>query len=306
MLHSHSESQTTLWALTFAKSLKPGDVVALEGDLGAGKTTICKGICKGLGFEGMVNSPSYSIVHEYPNNPPIYHLDLYRLKNTNDLYDIGIELFTFSKGITLIEWPQMAGDFPLNITYHIKIKIIDENERKISVGANPRGCPSFHQIFISLGTNIEPRKQRLAEARFALKNEEPLNWQESKIYETEPWGEPDQAKFLNQVVGFSSKKTPQQLLELCKNIEQKLGRQKREKWKEREIDLDLLYCENEILESENLTVPHTCIAQREFVLKPLCDIAPDFIDPKSKLSIKEMLAPIQPDSQARPAFCPAF
>jgi len=147
-------------------------------------------------------------------------------------------------------------------------------------------------VFISLGTNIEPREQRLADARLALKAEESLDWLESGIYETEPWGEPGQAKFLNQVVCFCSEKTPQQLLELCKNIEQKLGRQKREKWKEREIDLDLLYCGDEVLESEKLTIPHKYIAQREFVLKPLCDIAPDFVDPKSGLSIKEIYARI--------------
>ena len=147
----------------------------------------------------------------------------------------------------------------------------------------------MRDIFISLGTNIEPREARLADARCLLKIEESCDWQESEIYETEPWGEPEQAKFLNQVVGFSSEKTPQQLLYLCKNIEQKLGRQKREKWKEREIDLDLLYCGNLVLESENLTVPHPRIAQREFVLKPLCDIVPDFLDPKSGLSIKGML-----------------
>jgi 2-amino-4-hydroxy-6-hydroxymethyldihydropteridine diphosphokinase len=146
------------------------------------------------------------------------------------------------------------------------------------------------QIFISLGTNIEPREERLLEARFLLKAEEPLNWQESKIYETMPWGKTEQAKFLNQVVGFNSKKTPYQLLELCKNIEQKLGRQKREKWKEREIDLDLLYCGGEILQNEMLTVPHPYISQREFVLRPLCDIAPDFTDPGSKLTVEEMLA----------------
>jgi 2-amino-4-hydroxy-6-hydroxymethyldihydropteridine diphosphokinase len=192
------------------------------------------------------------------------------------------------------------------MTYRIEIKIINENERKISVEAISRSCPSFRQIFISLGTNIEPREQRLADARLALKAEEPLNWQESKIYETEPWGEPDQAKFLNQAVGFSSKKTPQQLLELCKRIEREQGRQKRGKWREREIDLDLLYCENDILEGENLTVPHPRIAQREFVLKPLCDIAPDFIDPGSKFSIKEMLAATQPNSQPHPAFYPVF
>ncbi len=128
---TNSEQETLNWALSFAKNLKPGDIIALEGDLGAGKTTLCKGICKGLGFNGMVNSPSYSIVHEYPNKPPIYHLDLYRLKKTDDLYDIGIELFTFSKGITFIEWPQMAGNFPLNITHSIKIKIAGENDRVI-------------------------------------------------------------------------------------------------------------------------------------------------------------------------------
>jgi len=93
---------------------------------------ICGAICKGLGFEGWVNSPSYAIVHEYRHNPPIYHIDLYRLKTPTDLYDIGIELYTFSNGITLIEWPQMAGDFPLNITHSVKIKIIGESEREIS------------------------------------------------------------------------------------------------------------------------------------------------------------------------------
>jgi len=267
MFHSHTHLQTESWAQTFAKSLKSGDVVALEGDLGAGKTAICAAICKGLGFEGTVNSPSYAIVHEYPHNPPIYHLDLYRLKTPADLYDIGIELYTFSKGITLIEWPQMAGDFPLNITYRIKIDITGDTDREILL---------FRQIFISLGSNIEPRDERLAEARNLLKSEEPLNWKESKIYETEPWGESAQAKFLNQVVSFSSEKTPQQLLSLCKAIEQKLGRQKREKWKEREIDLDLLYCGNEVVESAELTLPHPYIAQREFVLKPLREIAPDF------------------------------
>ena len=146
------------------------------------------------------------------------------------------------------------------------------------------------QIFISLGTNIEPRNERLAEARYLLKAEEPLNWQESQIYETTPWGKTDQANFLNQVIGFSSKKTPYELLEFCKNIEQKLGRQKREKWKEREIDLDLLYCGDEIIKSEILTIPHPYISEREFVLRPLCDIAPDFIDPVSKFTVKEMLA----------------
>jgi 2-amino-4-hydroxy-6-hydroxymethyldihydropteridine diphosphokinase len=146
------------------------------------------------------------------------------------------------------------------------------------------------QIFISLGTNIEPREGRLAQARELLRAEEPFGWQESGIYETEPWGETCQAKFLNQVVGFQSERAPHELLKLCKDIEEKMGRQKRDKWKEREIDLDLLYCGSSITNDEDLMLPHPYIAQREFVLKPLLDIAPDFIDPQSGKSVREMLA----------------
>jgi len=123
---TRSEQETVKLAFFFAKSLKSGDVIALKGDLGSGKTAFCRGICEGLGFAGTVNSPSYAIVHEYPNKPPIYHLDLYRLKNASDLYDTGID--EFSNGITLIEWP---GNFSLNITYSIEFKIISENEREI-------------------------------------------------------------------------------------------------------------------------------------------------------------------------------
>jgi tRNA threonylcarbamoyladenosine biosynthesis protein TsaE len=136
LLQSYSETQTEEWAFSFAKSLKPGDVIAISGSLGAGKTAICRGICKGLGFVGAVNSPSYAIVHEYPSEPPIYHLDLYRLKNAAELYDIGIELFAFSNGITLIEWPQIADDFPLNITHSVKIEICGENERVVKIEKN--------------------------------------------------------------------------------------------------------------------------------------------------------------------------
>jgi 2-amino-4-hydroxy-6-hydroxymethyldihydropteridine diphosphokinase len=149
------------------------------------------------------------------------------------------------------------------------------------------------EVFISLGTNIEPRRERLAHARELLKEQESLNWQESEIYETEPRGELAQAKFLNQAVGFKSTKTPHELLERCKSIEAKMGRQKREKWKEREIDLDLLYCGTCTAKDETLTLPHPCISQREFVLRPLCDIAPDFIDPQTGTSVREMLACIK-------------
>ena len=86
-----SEQDTYNWALGFAKELKVGDKVALYGNLGAGKTVISRGICKGLGFEGTVCSPTYTILHEYPNNPPIFHFDLYRLEGGADLYEVGMD-----------------------------------------------------------------------------------------------------------------------------------------------------------------------------------------------------------------------
>jgi tRNA threonylcarbamoyladenosine biosynthesis protein TsaE len=75
----NSEEETYNWAVEFGKSLKAGDMVALYGNLGAGKTVMSRGICKGLGFEGSVCSPTYTILHEYPNDPPLFHFDLYRL-----------------------------------------------------------------------------------------------------------------------------------------------------------------------------------------------------------------------------------
>ena len=101
-----SEQDTYNWALEFAKELKVGDKVALYGNLGAGKTVISRGICKGLGFEGTVCSPTYTILHEYPNNPPIFHFDLYRLEGGADLYEVGMDPDYLESGISLIEWPE--------------------------------------------------------------------------------------------------------------------------------------------------------------------------------------------------------
>ena len=97
-----SEEETLAWAEEFGKSLKAGDMVALYGNLGAGKTVMSRGICKGLGFEGAVCSPTYTILHEYPNDPTIFHFDLYRLEPGTELYVVGFDHDYLSKGISLI------------------------------------------------------------------------------------------------------------------------------------------------------------------------------------------------------------
>ncbi|MCQ2055249.1 MAG: tRNA (adenosine(37)-N6)-threonylcarbamoyltransferase complex ATPase subunit type 1 TsaE [Fibrobacter sp.] len=127
-----SEEDTFKWAKDFAKGLKPGDMVAMYGNLGAGKTVISRGICAGLGFEGSVCSPTYTILHEYPNDPPIFHFDLYRLEGGADLSEVGLDPDYLAQGISLIEWPERMDDTS-SVTHTIRIKILSETEREITV-----------------------------------------------------------------------------------------------------------------------------------------------------------------------------
>ena len=127
-----SEEETYCWAKEFAHTLKPGDMVAMYGNLGAGKTVMSRGICAGLGFQGTVCSPTYTILHEYPNNPPIFHFDLYRLEGGADLNEIGMDPDYLAQGISLIEWPERLDDTSF-ITKTIKIKILSGTEREITL-----------------------------------------------------------------------------------------------------------------------------------------------------------------------------
>ena len=127
-----SEEDTFNWAVEFGKNLKPGDMVAMYGNLGAGKTVISRGICKGLGFAGTVCSPTYTILHEYPNNPPIFHFDLYRLDGGADINEVGMDTDYLAQGISLLEWPERLDDTSC-LTHIIRIQILSETEREISL-----------------------------------------------------------------------------------------------------------------------------------------------------------------------------
>ncbi len=103
-----TEQDTIDLAAYIAPLLKPGDVVLLSGDLGSGKTFFTKHIAKGLGIEDEVDSPTFVLMKEYQcGKYPLYHLDLYRLKDETELLDIGI-FDMMDTGITLIEWPSLA------------------------------------------------------------------------------------------------------------------------------------------------------------------------------------------------------
>ncbi|MEI8133998.1 MAG: 2-amino-4-hydroxy-6-hydroxymethyldihydropteridine diphosphokinase [bacterium] len=145
--------------------------------------------------------------------------------------------------------------------------------------------------FIGIGTNIEPRLERMHEAIASLGGIGVV-LKKSSIYESKPFGFEDQPNFLNAVVLLDTELAPEQLFEALKNLEQSQGRSVREKWHEREIDFDVLFYDDAIHESESLTIPHIGIAHRSFVLLPMVEIAPIHLHPivrkEARLLLEEL------------------
>ena len=130
---THSPEQTQELGERFAKVLKPGDVTAFRGDLGAGKTAFTRGIAKGLGIEDMVTSPTFTIVNEYLNGKmPLFHFDMYRLSSSDDLFDIGWEDYLMRGGVCAVEWSENESD-ALEDAILITIRYLGEYDREITV-----------------------------------------------------------------------------------------------------------------------------------------------------------------------------
>lgn len=133
---SKSVDETLAFAKKFSERLRPGDVIAFSGSLGAGKTLFVKGLAKGLGIsdEDDVKSPTFSIMHIYEAKYPLYHYDLYRLETSEELVGIGFEEFLEDpKAICCIEWSERAAAFLPHLAYRVQIEWIDEKQRKIIV-----------------------------------------------------------------------------------------------------------------------------------------------------------------------------
>lgn len=100
-----NELDTREFGRELAEKLKPGDIVALIGDLGTGKTTLTKSIAEGLGITEMITSPTFTIVQEYTEGRlPLYHFDVYRLCDLEEMYELGYEEYFFGQGICVVEW----------------------------------------------------------------------------------------------------------------------------------------------------------------------------------------------------------
>lgn len=131
---SKSENETLRFAREFAKTLNPGDIVLLGGDLGAGKTVFTKGIVDefSCGKEVAV-SPTFVIVNTYNTTPVINHFDLYRIENIDELEAIGIEEYLYSDGVCVVEWAERASGLFPNYAIEVLIEKFGDNERKIIV-----------------------------------------------------------------------------------------------------------------------------------------------------------------------------
>ena len=128
-----SPAQTEAVAEALGKRLKPGTVLAYEGDLGAGKTAFTRGLARGLGATDMVTSPTYTIVNEYLSGRiPLFHFDMYRLSSSEDLWDIGWEDYLERGGVCAVEWSENVADAMEN-AITVRIEKLGDEERKITI-----------------------------------------------------------------------------------------------------------------------------------------------------------------------------
>ena len=146
-------------------------------------------------------------------------------------------------------------------------------------------------IFLSLGSNIGDRLNNLKKASSLIKKDKRINIiSKSRIYETSPMENFNQGKFLNQVIKINTKISPFELLDFIKIIENEMGRIKyKKRYMPRIIDLDILAYHDLLFDNQVLSIPHPKIKFRKFILKPWTDIAPNYILPNSKSTIKELL-----------------
>lgn len=171
----------------------------------------------------------------------------------------------------------------------------------------------MNDIFLSLGSNMGDRGANLQKALADLERWDVRVLRCSLIYETEPfllktasslrsepYGKKDQPNFYNMVARVSTKRSPEELLMVLHAIERSLGRERREKWGPRPIDLDILFYGDLLLNYQELTIPHLHLAERKFVLVPLCEIAPTFVHPILKKTVEQLLKQCLDEGRVKP------
>ncbi|MGI6733879.1 MAG: tRNA (adenosine(37)-N6)-threonylcarbamoyltransferase complex ATPase subunit type 1 TsaE [Anaerovoracaceae bacterium] len=137
-LYVKNEKEAEEIGVQLAERLVPGSVIALTGNLGVGKTTFTKAVAKGLGVTELVTSPSFTIIQEYRSGRlPLYHFDVYRIEDEEELYELGYEEYFYGDGVCVVEWADRIESFLPEDTIHIHIEYgAEENERIFQIDEN--------------------------------------------------------------------------------------------------------------------------------------------------------------------------
>ena len=130
---STNPNQTQSIGFNFANQIKTGDIIAIDGEIGTGKTTFIKGILHGLGYKGNVSSPTYTLINEYESQHKVIHIDCYREHQINRWIDIGIIDYLNGNNIVIIEWPEYISEILPSDIIKVYIEHLSEFERKINI-----------------------------------------------------------------------------------------------------------------------------------------------------------------------------
>tara|TARA_B110000114_G_scaffold29220_1_gene29898 strand:- start:278 stop:757 length:480 start_codon:yes stop_codon:yes gene_type:complete len=152
------------------------------------------------------------------------------------------------------------------------------------------------KLVLGLGSNLGNRYSYLMQALWELEFEIETKATCARFYETPPWGDTNQAKYINTVIAFDTQKSIDQCFTIVQAVEQRMGRKRERKWGPRNIDIDILFYDDLIAKTNTLEVPHPEIINRSFVLVPLCDLMPNFEHPKTKGTMHSFLNSLEDDT----------
>lgn len=132
IVYMKNEADTVSFGIELAKNADPGTVIALTGDLGAGKTTLTKSIAKGLDIDDIITSPTFNIVKEYDTGRlPLYHFDVYRVGDVDEMYEIGCEEYFYGEGVCVVEWADLIEEIMPEDTLWINIEYGEKEGERI-------------------------------------------------------------------------------------------------------------------------------------------------------------------------------
>lgn len=133
VIRTDSAEATVRLGEELGKRLRGGDVVALFGNLGAGKTTLVKGIARGMGVASEARSPTFTLIHEHAGEPPLYHIDLYRLAGEQEAEALGVEEYLYGEGVTVVEWADRMPNLLPDERLDIELRLTDECGRELTL-----------------------------------------------------------------------------------------------------------------------------------------------------------------------------